>query len=275
MSTRHVYASVNEFKARLQNPTDSVSWTDADAQLLSVLEAVSRRVDEFCDRSLHGSGFGPRTGINYYDPSGTSVLDLDDDLLSVPTVTVDGTVFAENTDFYTEPYNTLPKRRLRCHGLTSNNLFDAIAPRTITVEGIFGYSNDPRLSSATLAEDLDDSETAVDVSDGSVLSAGQTLLCGSEQMLITALTADTATVVRGANGTTAAIHPNASALYVYAYPAEVTDATLRVAHRRWRAMQSGLTGDFGGLNTGTVSNHDSEWAILHATVGHLHIPLVY
>ena len=71
-------------------------------------------------------------------------------------------------------------------------------------------------ATATLAEDLDTSETGVDVSDGPEFDIGQTILIDSEQMKISNIVSNTLTVTRGANGSTAATHTNGAAIKVYA-----------------------------------------------------------
>ncbi len=62
------------------------------------------------------------------------------------------------------------------------------------------------VSGATLEEDLDDSETGVNVSDGTLFNIGQTIKIDDEEMNITGISTNTLTVVRGFNGTTAAAH---------------------------------------------------------------------
>lgn len=69
-------------------------------------------------------------------------------------------------------------------------------------------------SGTELAEALDNSETGVDVVDGSVFpSEGDfRILVDSEIMLVTARSSNTLTVTRGAEGTAAAIHSSAAAV---------------------------------------------------------------
>lgn len=279
MSTRHVYATVNQLKSRLQNPTSAPAWTESDDELLALLETCSRRVDEFTDRSLHGSGFGPRVGINYYDGDGTNLLILDDDLVSITNVTVlgttlgEGTTFTENTDFFTEPYNKTPKRRLRCHGQSGNTFFSR-GRQTVAVSGTFGYADDHYPVTETLSGSVTASGSTITVPSVTTLSVGHAILIGSEQLLTTGITNNVLTVERGVNGTTAASHADGSAIEVYRYHTAASDATLRIAHRRWRATQAGVTGNFGGMSPGSTEHRDTEWSILYATVGHLTPALV-
>ena len=57
-----------------------------------------------------------------------------------------------------------------------------------------------------LAEALDDSETGVDIDDGSVFSVNDAIRIDLEEMLITSISSNTLTVTRGQNGTSAATH---------------------------------------------------------------------
>jgi len=73
-------------------------------------------------------------------------------------------------------------------------------------------------STANLAEALDATETGVDVSDGSQVSAGQIIKVDDEEMEVSSISTNTLTVVRGANNTTAASHSNGADVYEMADP---------------------------------------------------------
>lgn len=64
--------------------------------------------------------------------------------------------------------------------------------------------------SGTIAEDLDTSETGVDLTtgQGDYLKAGDVLKIDSELLYVSSVSTDTATVIRGFAGSTAAIHSN-------------------------------------------------------------------
>jgi len=64
----------------------------------------------------------------------------------------------------------------------------------------------------TLAEDLDDSETGIDVTDASNLAVDDIITVDSEKMLITAISTNTLTVTREVFGTSAATHDNGDAV---------------------------------------------------------------
>ena len=73
-------------------------------------------------------------------------------------------------------------------------------------------------STANLAEALDTTETGVDVSDGSQVSAGQIIKVDDEEMEVSSISTNTLTVVRGVNHTTAASHSNGADVYEMADP---------------------------------------------------------
>jgi hypothetical protein len=277
MATRHVYASVADFNDFLRD-AGSTTFASESALIISrklaVLEAVSRDIDKWCNRSRFESGFGPRTGTNRYTPDGSAVLRLDDDLLTITSVSVtsevggSATTYADETDFYKHPFDTSPYRRLECHGDTANTVFYATL-RGTSVVGKWGHSDERVTSSATASEAMDTSETGYDVSSGTAFSPGNTILADSEQMLVTSISTNTLTVVRAVNGTTAATHSSGISLDVYRYPREVVDATLRLALMRWRARDAGADSSDGGGSMPSVLPRTSERAILHSTIGHL------
>ncbi|MBF8255128.1 MAG: hypothetical protein HW375_35 [Anaerolineales bacterium] len=66
----------------------------------------------------------------------------------------------------------------------------------------------------TAAEDIDASETAIDVASGSAVEVGEIIVIDSEWILVNAIVANTLTsVTRGVNGTTAATHANGANIY--------------------------------------------------------------
>ena len=73
-------------------------------------------------------------------------------------------------------------------------------------------------STANLAETLNATDTGVDVSDGSQVSAGQIIKIDDEEMEISSISTNTLTVVRGVNHTTAASHSNGADVFEIADP---------------------------------------------------------
>lgn len=264
----HTYASVDDFKKFLIDGGQA-DWDDSDALILALLEGASRRIDGYCDRSTFGSGFGPRIAANRYDLDGARRVLLRDDFVGFTSLSMlDGTgggtaTLTLDTDVYAKPYSGPPYTELEFTGLgvgASSGL------RVLTVAGTAGYPAESvvglTMGTATAAA------TSLTLSAGSAY-AGQTLLNQDEQMYITASDGTALTVVRGVNGTTAAVHAAGQAVTWYRYEAAVHSATLQLAARRQRSAQSGVQGDFGGGGLPIVGHRDTEHSILRASVGHL------
>lgn len=272
----HVYASLAEFKDYMQQNGSTVRTSTADdAVMLTVLESVSRRIDEWCGR---GSGFGPRIGIRYFDNCYEPEVFLEDDLSSASaTVTLGGSVLTIDDDYDlltgAGTYGDPPYRRIRRPMYADFGY----GRKRLEIEGTWGYPALTRTLTPTTAEALDDSETEIDVSALTGISPGMTLLLGSEQVYVTATTdstTDSITVDRGVNGTTAASHLTGLAISRIVYDAAVVDACKRVTLRRWRARDAGADGMDGGGQMGVIAPREGEDLILQRTVGHLRIERV-
>lgn len=278
----HTYAHLGQWldATRDGGSTDLLTGTTASdiaqrAAILKDLEAASRSVDAYCDRSRFGSGFGPRIASNKYDARTASHLDLDDDFLTISGVTVyagtggASSSLTEDTDYYTQPYGRAQKRRLTIHGLTSVTFTPGL--RTATVAGTAGYSNDSFTATATAGAISSTTVTTFTVGGTDDLHMGMTLLIDTEQLYLRGKNSTTATIKRAQNGTTAATHSGSAAIAYYLYPDDVIQATLLIAQRRRRMRDAGLTGSFSGEGMGTTSHADSELSILNRTVGYLRI----
>lgn len=270
--TGHTYASLDQMKRYIRDAgadIDGGIGTVNDELMLTFLEDASRTIDEWCQRTTgrKASGFGPRIGTNRYNGTGTDLLRLHDDLLSIASVTVlDSTggassTYTVETDFYREPYDEPPYRALRCNGLTGKSTWST-GLRTVSVVGTWGYSSETVLSGTTINEALDTSETGVDAHDGTLFSPGMTIVIDSEQMYVTPSTSAILTVVRAANGTTAAIHSDEAPISIVRYPRPVAATCIRLALRRWKQRDAGVTGGFGGGDVPVAAHLDSEKSIL-------------
>lgn len=271
----HTYASIAEFKDFMQQngSTVRVSASD-DAVMLTLLESVSRRIDEWCGR---GSGFGPITATRYFDTCYESWLFLEADLAASATVTLGGSALTVDDDYDLlrgdGTYGAAPYRRIR-RPLYMNFGYGR---KNLEIAGSWGYPVTSRTLVPTTAEALDASETEIDVSALTGISVGMTLMLGSEDVYVTATTdstTDSITVDRGVNGTTADTHLTGLAIRRYVYDAAVVDACKRVALRRWRARDAGADGFDGGGQVGVIQPREGEDLILARTVGHLRLERV-
>lgn len=126
------YASVDDFKGRLP------ATTLADSQILSVLEAASRAVDNYCGRTFFASA-----GSKIFQTYGRRTV-LVDDFQSATSVVLDGAALA-SSDYRLGPTNSATKNRLV--------LGDGIAlgeESVLTITGAWGSTPDAIVKHATL-----------------------------------------------------------------------------------------------------------------------------
>ncbi len=278
----HTYATVDEANDYITSG-GSTKFTGEAAPIkalkLSILESVSRRIDYVCHRSSFGSGFGPRIGTNKYDGDGGSDILLRDDLLTVTTLgaatqfggtpttlVVDIDYLLLNADGYTGP----PWRKVRRQTAGAPLTF-GFGPRLVSVLGVWGYQDVTVPSTTTMASGFAASTTGTTFTTSATptIQPGHTLLVGTEQMYVRSVVTTTATVVRGVNGTTAAVHPDGSALAVYQYPGGVHDVALRLFMRRWKSRDAGADGTSGGLDVPGQQTLEGEDTIIRRGLSEL------
>lgn len=152
------------------------------------IEAAAREIEGITHRI-----FIPKTQVrNYRWPQRDGrgyVLFLDEDLISVSALTKDddtATAIAA-ADYFLEPSNFGPPYDRIEIDLASTAFFSSnLTPqRAVRVTGSWGYSANTEAAGA-LAEADDGSETALDVTDSSLIGIGDTLLLTSEQMFVRA-----------------------------------------------------------------------------------------
>lgn len=234
------YCSRDALRERL-GLTDT-QRTDVNPALDRIIESVSRQIDAWCGRH-----FFVRAGtwtLTY--PANRSrlgqMLLLPFDLVAVTSLKTDSagdrTYAAEwaTTDYdlwpADAPYQSPPAPYWGIARRAGGDYSFPTSAHGVQIVGKRGYSEVLERSTATVAEAVDTSETAIDVSSGAALEVGQTILVDSEQMFITAISTNTPTVIRGVNGTTAAAHNNAAAIDIYTYPV-ISESCLTQCQRRF------------------------------------------
>lgn len=247
MTTLNAYATLAEFKNYIvarSTTAEHVSTTDTvdDTVIEQLLKVASRYLDSKTQRR-----FIPHIETHYYDvPDSDSLdprlLELDDDLLEVISVTNgDGTTIA-STEYSLKPKNKTPYYGIR---LNDSSVYswvsdDADTHDVIAVTGVWGYHNDyvnAWLLGSTLNEELDASETGIDVTSGTPFAIGDFIRFENELGYLSAVATNTLTGTRGANGSTAATHTTAKSVYIWQPMEEVKTACLEIAnnayHRRF------------------------------------------
>ena len=246
------YASLSRLKSRLD-----ITATTYDTDLVMVLNAASRAVDNYTKRYFY-----IREGTHYFDGS-SSPFFMPEDLLSIDAsgfkLDEDGDVTYEATlatgDYFLYPHNDFPKTYVK---VTTNSNYGGFASgikKGISIAGKFGYgdgeSATPYTDSGATITVTTNTNTTVNASDGSLFGVGQTILAGSEQLYISAISSNTLTCKRGINGTTAAIQ-NAATASIYNYPDSIVEATLIQAMRWWKRRESAFADVIGSSETGGI-----------------------
>jgi len=236
------YATLGQLRAYIE-PSNLDMATEDDAKLFQYLTWASRRVERFCK----GRRFCPRTETRSYDYQGDSREHiLDDDLLSLTTLTVDDTEIS-SSNYFLYPLSSYPKWKIEMdRGGGEIFTFSDTPQSAVDVLGVWGWHDRWGDAWADSSDTVQDSEsvaadaTTLTVSDpdgddvdgwSPRLSAGHLLKIESEYLAVTATDKDTKklTVKRGVNGTTAAAHDNGKTIYVYRPPEVVVGATLDLA----------------------------------------------
>lgn len=235
---KNLYADLGMFRRRFVNS----STLDADdaTEIERAIEAASRRADEFCHRVFFAA-----TDTRYFDGDGCGEVWIPD-LLSATSIKLDEDgdrtyeiTLSAGTDYILErpgadDADGPPATRLRLDAVNGRRSAFVERERLIEIAGRWGYTQATEVvAGGSLAEDLDTSETGVDVASGAAYQVGQTILIGSEQMYVEAIAGNTLTVKRGVNGTTAASAANGAAVARYVYVPEVAEAALIMAGRLW------------------------------------------
>lgn len=220
-----------------------------DGRLLEMLEASSRWIDGYCDRQ-----FAALHGERRFDGTGRVALAMPD-LIAVSELRVRVPATGEWVDWPSDrwllyPLNAAPtepggRPYTRVMAMGDGRRFP-LSRGGVRISGVWGYGDVLEdtglvLSGAVAATD---GSVAVMTSDGRILSVGNTLRIGDEQMYVTGVSDDgqgtlTLTFQRGVNGTAAAAHAVGATVSVYRYPDAVTEACLLQAAVWWRERLAG------------------------------------
>jgi len=279
VATRHTYATADDLRDYLAGTSYSSGWTSDAGSIRRILEAVSRRIDDYCG----GGTFGPLTETRHYDIGSGSLRDspqyqtvaITDDIktsMSTPgVVPLDGWIVSPTTvtaygatdratsetltegyanDFFLMPYNSTPKTILKLNEDTTKG-FDS-GQQTLSILGSWGYTADT-VSVTTSDAITSTTATSVSVTSAANLGPAQTILIDSEQLYITAISGNTLTVERAVNGTTGATHSGAAAVYRYDYPELIVQAALDLAKIVFRDRDLGAVTTIGSGDAAITS----------------------
>lgn len=241
MSTLNSYATLAEFKSYWIHRGGENSSSTADD---SVIEGLLRTASGLLD-SLTGRHFYPYIETRYYDvPDSNSldqrVLELDDDLLEVLSITNGDGTSVPSTEYSLRPRNYSPYNAIR---LIDNSTYywasDGAGDThdVIAVSGIWGYHNryaKAWLVGSTANEALDTSETGLDVVSGTSFLIGHLIRFDNELGYVSSVSTNTLTTSRGENGSTAATHLTAINVSIWQPMEEARNAVCEIANTAYR-----------------------------------------
>ncbi len=155
--------------------------------------------------------------------------------------------------------NTFPKTRIDINPNGSYSSFANGVKKGVQIVGTWGYgdgtSTTPYVTTAITGAVTTTTGLTLTLSADGIIEIGHTILCESEQMYVTALGTLSATVERGVNGSTAAIH-TANILSYYRYPRDIMQACIDLSvalyqNRAKQGLQSERLGDYSYTVMGT------------------------
>lgn len=207
-------------------------------ELDDVIEAVSRLIDDYL-----GFHAFPASGTRYYTPTESNRLYLDFPLVNVDAIqtTSDGSTYGTTMttlDYFLRPYNatemspTQPWWEIEINENTTSTggVFPTGIQRGVRVLGTWGYFDEREEVTVSPASgvSINATQTTMQLTNSSLLYAGQTIRMGTEQIFLTsvpktngsdtATNSDVVTGIRARNGTTGATHSSNSTVSIYRYP---------------------------------------------------------
>jgi hypothetical protein len=234
MTTLNAYASLSEFKGFVTSRGGTAIPTDTadDATLELLLTAASRYLDEKTTRHYY-----PIIETRYYDVPDDGILRLDEDLLEVITLTNGDNTTVSSSNYILMDVNATPYWGIKLKGSSglswqANSSGDIEG--VISLLGVWGYHNHYNLAwrtASTLNEDLDTSETGIDVADGTAFAVGNLSRIGNELCYVSNVATNTLTATRGENGSTAATHTTGGAVKTWQIMDTAKQATLEIANQ--------------------------------------------
>ena len=257
----NAYADVTTFKSQ---EYANITVNTEQERFRELLEQASRHMDKQTHRRFYCW-----EGIKYYDGKygnlligdvlSISLLRLDEDADDTYEATM------AVTDYLLYPANKLPYDRLELSNDSAYGGFASGVRRGVEITGVHGYgdgeSATPFYTTGQVVRDnpLTAGATTITTIATTTLGAGMTLRIESEQVYITSITnATTFVVMRGVNGTTAAVHIQDTPMSLYKAPSPIIQATLILAMRAWKRKDSAFQDAVGSPDTGLVVVYKDE-----------------
>ena len=233
--------------AKMEKDITGASKTIDDAQLFAYIAAVSQRIDgmlqpnkKLAQRPFFAPYIESRVmQIRSHKVNSLNMtIDLDMYLLALTTVLagaqdVTSKIIAYIAGF--PPFEQLQINVDTCetwYSLETSPTIRRAWPAPLTITGTWGWHADwdnAFVATGTLLAEYNATVTTIVLSAGQgvLFSAGNMILIDNEYLEITAVTTDTLTVIRGVNGSTAAIHLILAPVSILSIPDDIQRATAR------------------------------------------------
>ena len=242
----------------------NISGTGSDSRLRALAENASRVVDRYCNRHFYVlvatrkfDGLGAMSllvpDLVSVDANGLKTDDDRDRTFETTWAAGDYLLVPSNAD-PASPANPQSRPYVEVAvdvDAGTKSAFPA-GMQTVQIAGQWGWWRHLKRATETANAIADATTESVTVSSRTDVEAGHTLLIDSEQVYVKSYVANTLTVVRGANGTTAASHSSGAAIDIYEYPGPIVEAAIIQTSRLWRRKDGGFGGT-GGLPGGGVA----------------------
>ena len=218
-------------------PQDQTADTTDDAVISDILDAASRFVD-----SKTGRTFYPRIETRSFDIPGGRELLVDDDLLSVITLTNGDDTTIASTEYNLFPKNDSPHSGLKLKS-TSSEYWQLDTNGgdewVIDIHGEWAYHNryahSGWVSGGTLGAEIADTTTlAFTMTAGHSLVADQIVKIENELYNIDTVASVITPALRGDNGSTAATHANGTTVYIWQPQDDISQAVKLIAQSLYR-----------------------------------------
>ena len=226
----------------------TAAQTADDALLGDLLEASTRLIEAHT-----GRWFAPVMATRLYSFVASDYVPLDADLLKLNGITHPGGAIALS-DVHLEPLNAAVKTLITLDpgAVALTHSGDPVG--AVGVVAVWGFH--PTWNTAWIVSDqsvdddpLTSAAQTLTVLDSAPFSVGNLLSIEGEYLRVLAVNTDThtLTVARGVNGSNAAEHARETPISIYAPPADVRQACLRLASWLYRQKDVGFAQAMGGL----------------------------
>lgn len=251
----NVYATLSDTRRYLGL---TAAQTGDDDLLLVLLGAASRLIEQFTGRRFY-----PVRQTHAYAAGDPGCLLLRDDLLALHSLTNgDGSAISAAA-YHLAPAGAAVSTAVLLDRTQAAFTHDGDPIDAIEVDGTWGYHlawpdawidsgdsvQDNPLASDAAALTVGDADAPTLTGYGTRFAVGQLLRVEDEYLHVLAIdtTTNVLTVARGVNGTTAASHAQATAIEVYAPPADIRQVCLRVVSWLHKQKDAGFVQAAGSL----------------------------